>query len=82
MGGNRQEATDVQVRLAAIYLKAGRIAAARELLKNAIGALERKGGAQLAQALEIFAEVEDRSGHPVEAQQWRERAAEIAGSAR
>ncbi len=78
VGGNRQEATDVQVRLAALYVKAGRIAPARELLMNAIGALERKGGEQLAQALEIFAEVEDCSGHPVEAQQWRERAAEIA----
>ena len=77
VGGNRQEATDVQVRLAALYVKAGRIAAARELLMNAIGTLERKGGPPLAQALEIFAEVEDRTGHPAEAKQWRERASEI-----
>jgi len=37
-----RKATDVQVRLAALYVKAGRIAAARELLMNAIGTLERK----------------------------------------
>jgi tetratricopeptide (TPR) repeat protein len=77
VGGNRQEATDAQVRLAALYVKAGRIGNARELLLQAIGVLERKGGPQLAQALEILAEVEDSMGHPAEAAEWRERAAEI-----
>ena len=76
VGGNRQEATDVQVRLAALYVKSGRIGAARELLMHAIGVLEGKGGPKLAEALEIFAVVEDHMGHPVEAKQWRERAAE------
>jgi tetratricopeptide (TPR) repeat protein len=80
VGGNRQEATDVQVRLAGLYVKAGRIGSARELLMQAIGVLERKGGPQLAQALTVFADVEDHMGHPDEAQQWRERAAEIAAS--
>jgi tetratricopeptide (TPR) repeat protein len=77
VGGNRQEATDAQVRLAALYVKAGRIGNARELLLQAIGPLERKRGPELAQALEILAEVEDHMGHPAEAAEWRERAAEI-----
>jgi tetratricopeptide (TPR) repeat protein len=80
VGGDREEATDVQVHLAGLYVKAGRIAPARELLMQAIGTLERKGGPQLARALEIFAEVEERMGHTEEAKQWRERAAEIAGT--
>jgi tetratricopeptide (TPR) repeat protein len=77
VGGNRQEAADAQVHLAGLYVKSGRIGAARELLTQAIGALERKGGPQLAQALEIMAAVEEHMGHPAEAGQWRERASEI-----
>ena len=80
MGGNRQEAADAQVRLAALYVKAGRIGAARELLTQAIGAMERKGGPQLAQAFEILAEVEDHMGNPADARQWRERASEITAA--
>ena len=64
VGGNRQEAADAQVRLAGLYVKSGRMGAARELLTQAIGALERKGGPQLAQAFEIFAEVEEHMGNP------------------
>ena len=80
VGGNREEATDVQVHLAALYLKGGRIAPARELLMQAIGTLERRGGPQLAHALETFADVEERMGHTEEAKQWRERAAEIGAA--
>jgi tetratricopeptide (TPR) repeat protein len=80
VGGNREESTDVQVHLAALYVKAGRIAPARELLMQAIGTLERKGGPQLAKALETFADVEERMGRMAEAKQWRERAAEIAAT--
>jgi tetratricopeptide (TPR) repeat protein len=80
VGGNREEATEVQVHLAALYVKAGRIAPARELLTQAIATLERKGGPPLARALETFAEVEERMGHPKEAVQWRERAAEIGAA--
>jgi tetratricopeptide (TPR) repeat protein len=80
VGGNREEATDVQVHLAGLYVKAGRIAPARELLMQAIGTLERKGGPQLARALETFADVEERMGRGADAKQWRERAAEIAGT--
>ena len=47
---------------------------------QAIATLERKGGPQLARALETFAEVEERMGHTQEARQWRERAAEIAAA--
>ena len=77
VGGNRDETTAVQVRLAALSVTAGRIGAARELLTQAIGLLERKGGPLFAEALEVFADVEDHMGHPTEAKQWRERAAEI-----
>jgi len=77
VGGNRQEAADAQVRLAALYVKSGRIGAARELLTQVIGALERKGGPQLAQAFAILAEVEDHMGNPKEAAHCRERACEI-----
>jgi len=80
VGGNREEATDVQVHLAALYVKAGRIAPARELLMQAIGTLERKGGPQLALALATFADVEDGMGRAQEARQWRARAVEIAGT--
>ena len=80
VGGNRQEAADAQVRLAALYVKAGRIGNARELLMLAIGGLERKGGPQLAQALEILAEVEDLMGRPADAAGWRERASEITAA--
>jgi tetratricopeptide (TPR) repeat protein len=78
VGGNREEATEVQVHLAALYVKAGRIAPARELLMQAIGTLERKGGPPLARALGTFADVEERMGRMEEARQWRERAAEIS----
>jgi hypothetical protein len=47
---------------------------------QAIGTLERKGGLPLARALETFADVEERMGRTEEAKQWRERAAEIAGT--
>ena len=77
VGGNRDETTHVQVRLAALYVKAGRVGAARELLTQAIGLLERQGGPLFAEALEVFADVEDHMGHPAEAKQWRERAMEI-----
>jgi tetratricopeptide (TPR) repeat protein len=80
VGGNRQETADAQVRLAALYVKAGRIGAARELLTQAIGALERKGGPQLAEAFAILAEVEDHMGNPADARQWRERASEITAA--
>jgi hypothetical protein len=49
-------------------------------LTQAIGALERKGGPQLAQAFEILAEVEDHMGNPAVARQWRERASEISAA--
>jgi tetratricopeptide (TPR) repeat protein len=80
VGGDREEATDVQVHLAGLYVKAGRVAPARELLMQAIGTLERKGGPPLARAVETFADVEERMGHTEEAQQWRERAAEIGAA--
>ena len=66
-----------KVHLAGLYVKAGRVAPARELLTQAIGTLERKGGPRLARALDTFADVEERMGHTEEAKQWRERATEI-----
>jgi hypothetical protein len=64
-----------------LYVRSGRIAPARELLMQAIGTLERKGGPQLARALETFADVEEHMGRAEDAQRWRERAAEIAAAA-
>jgi len=69
-----------KVHLAGLYLKAGRVAPARELLTQAIGTLERKSGPPLARALDTFADVEERMGHTEEAKQWRERAAEIGAA--
>lgn len=80
VGGNREEGTDVQVRLATLYVRAGRVAPARELLMQAVATLERKGGPRLAAALETFAEVEERMGRSEDARRWRERAAEIAAT--
>jgi hypothetical protein len=68
------------VHLAGLYVRAGRIAPARELLLQAISTLERKGGPQLARALETFADVEEHMGRGEDAKRWRERASEIAAA--
>jgi tetratricopeptide (TPR) repeat protein len=68
---------ETEVRLAGLHLRAGRTAAAKELLGHAISVLERTGGQPLAQALEMLAHVEEQSGRPEEAGRWREVAANL-----
>jgi hypothetical protein len=64
-----------QAHLAAIYLRAGRTSAARELLIHAIGVL-RKKDERLEFALETMAAAEELLNHHEEAQQWRDKAEE------
>jgi len=77
IGSDREQTAETQAHLAAIYMRAGRTSAARELLIHAIGVLERKkGDERLEFALETMASVEDRLNHSVEAERWREKAAD------
>jgi tetratricopeptide (TPR) repeat protein len=81
VGVNPSENAGTQVRLAGLYLQAGRIGPARELLNNAISVLERNGGQTLVEALEMLAYVEEQSGRPEEAKRWREAASNLAAAA-
>jgi tetratricopeptide (TPR) repeat protein len=74
VGGDRTEAAEAQVRLAVLYVKSGRPAPAYELLVQAIGALQRKGGEGLLLALEAMACVQEEMGQAKDAKLWRERA--------
>jgi tetratricopeptide (TPR) repeat protein len=78
VGGNRETMAETQVRLAILYLHAGRTSASRELLTHAIGVLERKGGKVCALALETFACADEEIGRPKDARRWREKAAKLA----
>jgi hypothetical protein len=74
VGANPQETSAAQVRLDALQLRTGRISSARELLIQAMPALERRGGPLLAQALETLASAEERSGRGEQARLYREKA--------
>jgi tetratricopeptide (TPR) repeat protein len=74
VGANREETAEMQVRLAALYVRARRSPAARELLAQAIATLERKGGPRFAEALETMACAEEQAGRAEEAKRWRDRA--------
>lgn len=78
VGADPQETADAQVRLATLYMQAGRPAPARELLTQAIGVLERKGGRRLADALETLASMDERMGRTEDAKRLRERASSLA----
>jgi tetratricopeptide (TPR) repeat protein len=75
IGGDREQTAVTQAHLAAIYMRAGRTSAARELLFHSIGVL-RKKDERLEFALETMASVEDLLNHPEEAERWREKVAE------
>jgi tetratricopeptide (TPR) repeat protein len=77
IGGNREETAEVQARLAALYVRGGHPAPARELLTHAIGVLERRGGPRLLQALETMACADEDIGRAEEARRWREKAAKL-----
>jgi tetratricopeptide (TPR) repeat protein len=77
IGGNLVQTAETQAHLAAIYMRAGRTSAARELLTHSIGVLDRKkGDERLEFALETMAALEDILNRPAEAERWRERAAQ------
>jgi tetratricopeptide (TPR) repeat protein len=78
VGVNPLENAETQVRLAGLYLMAGRIGPAKELLNHAVSVLERNGGQPLAQALEMLAITEEQSGRPEEAKRWRGVASNLA----
>ncbi|MGD1091236.1 MAG: tetratricopeptide repeat protein [Bryobacteraceae bacterium] len=77
IGGNREETAEVQARLAALYVRGGHPAPARELLTHAIGVLERKGGPRLVHALETMACADEEIGRTEEARRWREKASKL-----
>jgi tetratricopeptide (TPR) repeat protein len=80
VGGNRGEAAEAQLRLAVLYVQAGRPGPAYELLTQAIGYLERKGGGELSLALETMACIKEQMGQGEDAKHWRDRAAAMAQS--
>lgn len=77
VGVNPIENAETEVRLAGLHLRAGRTAAAKELLGHAVSVLERKGGQPLAQALDLLADAEEQSGRLEEARRWREVASNL-----
>jgi hypothetical protein len=74
VGANPAETAAAQARLASLHLRTGRIPQARELLLQALPALERRGGPMLTQALEALASAEERSGRGDQARRYREKA--------
>lgn len=77
VGVNHIEKAEIQVRLAALYVKARRTAAARELLIPAIAVLERRPEPSVVTALETMALAEEALGRTDEAVRCRHRAAAI-----
>ena len=75
LGGNREETAEVEARLALLYVNAGRVAAARELLTHAVGVLERTKGDAYLLALETLAVADEISGRPMEAARTRAKLA-------
>jgi len=80
VGVNPIDNAETEIRLAGLYLKAGRTAPAKELLNHAISVLERKGGPLLVQALDTLAVAEEQSGRPEEARRWREVASNLVAN--
>src|SRR5579863_1765370 len=78
VGADRTQTAGAQVRLAILYLQAGRIAQARELLTQAVPVLERQPGGQYALAVEALARAEEQAGRPEEARRWREKGSSLA----
>jgi tetratricopeptide (TPR) repeat protein len=73
VGADRAQTADAQLRLAILYLQAGRTSQARELLTQSIPVLERQADEQYALAVAAMAEAEEQAGRPEEAQRWREK---------
>jgi tetratricopeptide (TPR) repeat protein len=77
VGGDQNALLEAKIRLAALYVQVGRIAAARDVLKQVILTLERAPGEGLWVALQIMATAEEQSGYPDEAKRLRSKAAKL-----
>jgi len=80
VGADLDQVADMQVSVARMYIRWGRLGPARELLSQAIGSLESRKGQRLASALEVMAQAEEAFGRPRDAESLRERALRIAAS--
>ena len=67
LGSNREATAEIQARLALLYVNAGKIAPARELLVHAVAVLERVGGDRYLLALETLVVADEISGRHEEA---------------
>lgn len=67
LGSSRVTTAEIEARLALLYVNAGKIAPARELLAHAIGVLERAGGHAFLLALETLVVADEISGRHAEA---------------
>lgn len=74
VGCNPAETAEAQVRLAILYLNAGRPGPAKELLTQALATLERYPGPALTRGMEAMAYAEEQFGRLEDAERWREKA--------
>lgn len=72
-----EDSAEAEVRLAALYIKAGRTGPAQELIAHAVSVLERNQGPRLVAALKTLADLQDLLRRPEEAKHSRERALSI-----
>jgi len=72
-----EESAEAEVRLAALYVKAGRSGPAQELLSHAVSVLEREQGPRLVAALKTLADLQDQLRRPDDARRSRERALSV-----
>ena len=72
-----EESAEAEVRLAALYIKAGRTGPAQELLDHAVSVLERGQGPRLVTALKTLADLQEHLGRLENAKRSRERALSI-----
>jgi eukaryotic-like serine/threonine-protein kinase len=81
VGADPEETAEAEVRLAAIYARAGRTGPAQELLTHAISVLERNQGPRFALALNTLGDLEEELGRDDNAKRSRDRASRVAVSA-
>ena len=72
-----EDSADAEVRLAALYIKAGRTGPAQELLTHAVSVLDRVQGPRLVAALKTLADLQDLLGRSEKAKQTREQALSV-----
>src|SRR5579884_594487 len=82
IGADPEETADAQLRLAQLYLRMGRVSAARELLRQAVNVLEVKRSQRLPEALASLADADERAGRIEDANRLRVMAANISAKQR